>query len=46
MPMRPDVAPPPGLRPLSEIKTVRPTDQEIVDGIPEVIEEWRDLFGN
>jgi iron(III) transport system substrate-binding protein len=46
MPMRPDVAPPPGLRPLSEIKIVRPTDQEIADGMPEAIEKWRDLFGN
>jgi iron(III) transport system substrate-binding protein len=46
MPMRPDVAPPAGMKPLSEIKVVRPTDDEIVAGIPEVIEDWRDVFGN
>jgi iron(III) transport system substrate-binding protein len=46
MPMRPDVEPPPGLKPLSEIKVVRPSDDEIVAGIPEVIEDWRDVFGN
>ncbi len=27
-------------------KILRPTTQQIVKGIPEVIEQWRDLFGN
>ena len=27
-------------------KVLRPTTQQIVKGIPEVIEQWRDLFGN
>jgi iron(III) transport system substrate-binding protein len=44
--LRPDVEPAPGFKPLSEIKTVRPTFEEIVTGIPEVIEEWRDTFLN
>jgi len=46
MPMRADVAPAPGAKPLSDFKVVRPTDEEIVTGIPQVIEQWRDLFGN
>jgi iron(III) transport system substrate-binding protein len=46
LPMRPDVEPPAGLKPLSEIKVVRPSEAEIVAGIPEVIEDWRDVFGN
>lgn len=44
--MRADVAPPAGLKPLSEIKLIRPTDEELVSGIPALIEEWRDVFGN
>ncbi len=31
---------------LPEGKILRPTTQQIVKGIPEVIEQWRDLFGN
>jgi iron(III) transport system substrate-binding protein len=27
-------------------KILRPTTEQIVKGIPEVIEQWRDLFGN
>lgn len=45
-PMRPDVAPPPGLRPLSEVKLVRPSDAELVRDIPGLIEDWREIFGN
>ncbi len=44
-PVRPEVAPPPGAKSLGEVKTVRPTFQEIQDGIPEVKEQWRDTFG-
>jgi iron(III) transport system substrate-binding protein len=44
--MRPEVPPPPGLKPLAEIKTIRPTVEEIDKGIPQVIEKWRDTFGN
>jgi len=46
IPLRPDVESPPGLKPLSEIKVIRPTDEEIISGMPEVIEDWRDVFGN
>lgn len=46
IPLRPEVPAPPGAKPISEIKTVRPTAAEIDKGIPEVIEQWRDTFGN
>jgi iron(III) transport system substrate-binding protein len=36
----------PGDRPVSDIKTIRLTTAEIVKGIPEVIEQWRDTFGS
>jgi len=35
-----------GLRPLTEVKVLRPTVEEAQKGIPEVIEQWRDTFGN
>lgn len=46
IPMRADVAPPEGLRALKDIKILRPSEAEIIAGIPEVIEDWRDVFGN
>ncbi len=46
IPLRPEVPSPPGAKPISEIKTVRPTVADIDKGIPEVIEQWRDTFGN
>lgn len=46
IPLRPEVPAPQGAKPISEIKTVRPTVAEIDKGIPEVIEQWRDTFGN
>jgi iron(III) transport system substrate-binding protein len=46
IPLRPEVPSPPGAKPISEIKTIRPTVAEINKGIPEVIEQWRDTFGN
>ena len=45
------VAAPPGIpvgagkKPLEQIKVVRPTDEEIAKGIPEVKEQFRDTFG-
>ncbi len=45
-PLRPEVPPPRGAKPISEIKTIRPTLAEITVGIPEVIEQWRETFGN
>jgi iron(III) transport system substrate-binding protein len=46
IPLRAEVPSPPGAKPISEIKTIRPTVAEIDKGIPEVIEQWRDTFGN
>ena len=43
---RPEVAPAPGMKRFSEIKTIRPSIEEIDQGIPQVIEQWRDTFGN
>jgi iron(III) transport system substrate-binding protein len=44
--LRPEVQPLPGAKPLAQVKVVRPTVDEIVEGIPQVIEQWRDTFGN
>jgi iron(III) transport system substrate-binding protein len=44
-PLRPDVAPPQGLRPLSEVKLIRPPAVELKTGIPKVIEKFRATFG-
>ena len=46
IPLRPEVPSPPGAKAISEIKTIRPTVADIDKGIPEVIEQWRDTFGN
>lgn len=43
--VRSDVPPYHGAQDLSKVKVIRPTDQEIEDGIPEVKELWRDTFG-
>ncbi len=39
------VAPAPGAKPLESIKVVRPTEEEVTRGIPEVKEKFRDTFG-
>jgi iron(III) transport system substrate-binding protein len=39
------VKPAPGGRPLAEVKTIRPSYDEILKGIPEVKEQFRDTFG-
>ena len=46
IPMRPEVPSPPGAKPMSQIKVIKPTAAEVDKGIPEVIEQWRDTFGN
>jgi len=46
MPMRPEVPVAKGLKPVDQIKEVHPSIPEIDKGIPEVIEQWRDTFGN
>ena len=45
-PVRADAPPMEGTKRLSEIKLIRLTPAEIAKGIPEVIEQWRDTFGN
>ncbi len=35
----------PGAKSMDEIKTMRPTEEEITKGIPELKEKFRDLFG-
>jgi iron(III) transport system substrate-binding protein len=39
------VAPAPGAKPLEQIKVVRPTEDEIARGIPEVKQKFRETFG-
>ncbi len=43
-PVRDDVPPKSGAKPLSEVKLLRLTTEEIGKGVPEVIEQWRDTF--
>jgi iron(III) transport system substrate-binding protein len=43
--MRADVPPLPGVKSVSDIKVIRPTTDDIVRGIPEVSELWRNIFG-
>ncbi len=44
-PVNKQVKPAAGGKPLSEIKTIRPTYDEIEKGIPEVKELFRETFG-
>jgi iron(III) transport system substrate-binding protein len=46
VPMRPEVPVAAGEKPISEIKAIHPTVEQIDKGIPEAIEDWRDTFGN
>lgn len=39
------IKPAPGAKPLESIKVIRPTEEEIAKGIPEVKEKFRDTFG-
>lgn len=43
--MRPEIAAPAGVTSAKDVKTIRPTVEEITKGIPEVIKQWRDTFG-
>ena len=43
--MRAEVKSLPGGKSAAEVKTVRPSVDETVKGIPEVIKQWRDTFG-
>jgi iron(III) transport system substrate-binding protein len=44
-PLRTDVEPRPGVKRVNEMKLIQPSVDEIVKGIPEVTEQWRDTFG-
>ena len=44
-PMRMDVEPRPGVLRLTDMKLIQPSVDEIIKGIPEVTEQWRDTFG-
>ena len=44
--LRPEVKPLAGAKPLNEVKLIKLTPAEILKGIPEVIEQWRDTFGS
>jgi iron(III) transport system substrate-binding protein len=43
--MRPEVAPAKGGKAAKDLKTIRPSVEEINKGVPEVIKQWRDTFG-
>ena len=40
-PLRPDVAPPKGMQPLSDVKLIRPPAAELKTEIPKIIEKFR-----
>jgi iron(III) transport system substrate-binding protein len=44
-PLRPDIEPPKGLQPLSQVKLIRPPPQELKIEIPKIIEKFRATFG-
>ena len=44
-PMRMDVEPRPGVLKMTDMKLIQPSVDEIIKGIPEVTEQWRDTFG-
>lgn len=46
VPVRADAPPMLGGKPLSDIKVMTLSTEEIAKGIPEVVEQWRDTFGN
>lgn len=43
--MRPEVTAPAGVKSAKDVKTIRPTLDEITKDIPEVIKQWRNTFG-
>jgi iron(III) transport system substrate-binding protein len=45
LPVIKGIKPVPGAKPLEEIKLIRPTEEEITKGIPEIKEKFRDTFG-
>jgi iron(III) transport system substrate-binding protein len=45
LPLRKDTVLPAGYKQLDDLKTIRPSIAEIIKGIPELTEKWRDTFG-
>ena len=45
IPLRKDAALPAGYKNPADLKTIRPSIAEIIKGIPELTEKWRDTFG-
>lgn len=45
-PIRPDVQPAAGVKPLAELKILPQTPEELAEAVPAAIEHWRDIFGN
>ena len=43
--IRPEITPPNGAKSAKDVKTIRPTVEQITTGIPEVIKQWRETFG-
>jgi len=43
--IRPDVPPPEGSRPLDQVTMLAPSLEEAERGVPEVREQWREIFG-
>lgn len=45
-PLRPEVPTPPGVLAIDDMKVAELSEEEVIEGVPEVIERWRDIFGN
>jgi iron(III) transport system substrate-binding protein len=45
-PVRADAEPLPGIKPISDIKTLSVSAAEIARDLPDTVEQWRDTFGN
>jgi iron(III) transport system substrate-binding protein len=45
-PVRDDVPPNPAAKPVAQVKLLRVTTEEIDQGVPQAIEDWRDTFGS
>ncbi|WP_338147662.1 ABC transporter substrate-binding protein [Neoroseomonas terrae] len=43
--LRPDVPPPEGCRPLDQVTLLSPSLEDADRGVPELREQWRDIFG-
>ena len=44
-PLRPEVPPPAGIKALDEIAIGELSEKEVVEQVPDIIVEWRDIFG-